>query len=326
MPHMNSVSKVGLALYLILAVACSTEKKKETTVTNAVETETPFFKLSLAQWSLHKTFLNDSVNPFLFAEKANAMGFEGVEYVNHLYNRFLDTIENKEEGMRMLVEKLNAEATKNNVKNLLIMIDGEGDLASEDEKQRNEAVEKHKKWVDAAAGLGCHSIRVNLFGATEPEAWKKAAVDGLSKLSAYASTKNINVIVENHGYLSSNGQLLVEVIEAVNQPNCGTLPDFGNFCLKREGGKLWDAPCVEEYDRYKGVAELMPYAKAVSAKSYAFDSLGNETKIDYTKMLQIVKDAGYTGFIGVEFEGEIPEEQGIMATKKLLLAAAQNLN
>lgn len=325
MPHINSISKVGLTLCLAITVACSTEKKKETTATATIETEAPFFKLSLAQWSLHKTFLQDSVDPFLFAEKANAMGFEGVEYVNHLYNRFLDTIENKEEAMKLLIEKLNAEASKNNVKNLLIMIDGEGDLASEDLKQRDEAVEKHKKWVDAAAALGCHSIRVNLFGATEPEAWKTAAIDGLTKLSDYAATKNINVIVENHGYLSSNGKLLVEVIKAVNKPNCGTLPDFGNFCLKREGGKLWDAPCVEEYDRYKGVTELMPYAKAVSAKSYAFDSLGNETKIDYSKMLRIVKDAGYTGFIGVEYEGEIPEEEGILATKDLLLKVAQNM-
>lgn len=326
MPKFNSFFNVGFVLFFVVAVSCSTEKKKAPETIEVVETQPPFFKLSLAQWSLHKTFLNDSVDPFLFAEKANTMGFEGLEYVNHLYNRFLDTIENKEEAMKLLVEKLNAEAEKNNVKNLLVMIDGEGDLASEEVKLRDEAVEKHKKWVDAAAGLGCHSIRVNLFGATEPEAWKTAAVDGLTKLAAYAADKNINVLVENHGYLSSNAALLAQVMSAVNKPNCGTLPDFGNFCLKREGGKLWDAPCVEEYDRYKGVTELMPYAKAVSAKSYAFDSLGNETKIDYSKMLGIVKHAGYTGFIGVEYEGEIPEEEGIMATKKLLIAAAQNLN
>ena len=138
--------------------------------------------------------------------------------------------------------------------------------------------------------------------------------------------KNINVIVENHGYLSSNAALLVEVIKSVNESNCGVLPDFGNFCLKREKGERWGANCIEEYDRYIGVTEMMPFAKAVSAKSNDFDKDGNETKTDYIKMLQIVKDAGYTGYIGVEYEGSIlSEEDGIEATKNLLINTAKKL-
>jgi sugar phosphate isomerase/epimerase len=152
-------------------------------------------------------------------------------------------------------------------------------------------------------------------------------VDGLSKLSNYAAEKNINVLVENHGYLSSNAQLLVEVMEDVNLPNCGTLPDFGNFCLKREGGERFKAKCIEEYPKYQGVEEMMPYAKAVSAKAYDFNEEGEETTINYNRMLQIVKDAGYTGYIGIEYEGQrLAAEEGIMATKKLLIEEGIKLN
>ena len=267
------------------------------------------------------------MSPLDFAQKASELGFEGIEYVSQLYTNELKKNENPKIAMQTLLNTLKKNSETYNVRNLLIMIDGEGDLASTEENERDEAVEKHKKWVDAAAFLGCHSIRVNLFGTNNPDIWKQTAVDGLSKLATYAANKNINIIVENHGYLSSNALLLVDVIREVNATNCGVLPDFGNFCLKREGGKRWQAKCIEEYDRYKGVAEMMPLAKAVSAKSYDFDKNGNETTIDYGKMLQIVKDAEYTGFIGVEYEGSrLSEEEGVISTKKLLLEVAKKLN
>ncbi|MGB3150445.1 MAG: TIM barrel protein, partial [Maribacter sp.] len=162
-----------------------------------------------------------------------------------------------------------------------------------------------------------------LNGSSDPEEWKKSSIDGLTKLATYAKEKNINVIVENHGGLSSNGGLHAEVMKKVNMDNCGTLPDFGNFCITR---KPDSKDCEVEYDKYKGVKELMPYAKAVSAKSHVFDTEGNEREIDYVKMLQIVKDHGYSGFIGVEYEGsELSEEAGIMATKELLIKAAQEV-
>ncbi|MGB3143266.1 MAG: sugar phosphate isomerase/epimerase family protein, partial [Maribacter sp.] len=242
---------------------------------------------------------------------------------SQLYNPELESAGYSEEAMANFVAKSNAEAEKYGMKNVLIMIDGQGNLAVNDENERNETVEKHKKWVDAAAAMGCHSIRVNLNGSTDPEEWKKNSIDGLTKLATYAKDKNINILVENHGGLSSNGELHAEVMQAVAMDNCGSLPDFGNFCIERKPDS-WD--CVKEYDKYKGVKELMPYAKAVSAKSNNFNADGYDTGIDYVRMLGIVKEAGYTGFIGVEFEGtEISEEAGIIATRDLLLKAAQEL-
>ncbi|MFX0555871.1 sugar phosphate isomerase/epimerase family protein [Maribacter sp. CXY002] len=320
----TSVAGVGLTLFG--TYACKETKKvdgQETTdVQEAIETA-PFFKLSLAQWSMHKMIMEDGVDPYSFAEKAKNWGFEGLEYVSQLYNPELSDANYSDEAMAAFVEKSNAEAQKHGLKNVLIMIDGQGNLAVSDETERNETVEKHKKWVDAAAAMGCHAIRVNLSGSNEPEEWKKNSVDGLTKLATYAKTKNINILVENHGGLSSNGALHAEVMEMVNMDNCGTLPDFGNFCMTRKPDS-WD--CLESYDKYKGVKELMPYAKAVSAKSNNFDAQGNDTGIDYVKMLQMVKDAGYTGYIGVEYEGtELGEEAGIIATKELLLKAAKEV-
>ena len=312
-----------LAMIVMVSSCDQKQKEKDETSIGEVVEKPPFFKLSLAQWSLHKAMIEEkTIDPMDFAKKANEMGFEGLEYVSQLYNNELEAL-----GMDVLLDSLKAKSNHYGMKNLLIMVDREGDLASPEEAVRDEAVENHKKWVDAAVFLGCHSIRVNLFGTMEREVWKETAKDGLSKLAAYAKEKNINVIVENHGYLSSDAALLVSVIEAVDATNCGTLPDFGNFCLKREGGELWNAACIEEYDKYKGVKEMMPSAKAVSAKAHDFDTNGNETSIDYVKMLQIVKGAGYTGYIGVEYEGKIlSEQEGIEATKKLLINAAKKLN
>ena len=243
-------------------------------------------------------------------------GFEGLEYVSGLYYPELEKDNFSEEAMKNFVDKSLAESKKHGLENLIIMIDGQGDLATPDEAERNAAVENHYKWVDAAAALGCHSIRVNLSGTQDPDEWTAASVDGLTKLSTYAKDKDINILVENHGGLSSNGAMLANVFKTVNMDNCGTLPDFGNFCI--EWGE-WPE-CNDWYDRYKGMEEIMPYAKAVSAKSHDFDENGNEIHSDYGRMLKIVKDAGYSGYIGVEYEGsELSEEDGIIATRDLLL-------
>lgn len=309
-----------LFMISLLTISCKEKEKKAAQITpETTINEAPFFKLSLAQWSLHKAIEDDkTLNPLDFAQKASELGFEGIEYVSQLY-----TEEIKKMGMNSLLDSLKAKSELFEVENVLIMIDDEGDLASTDVAKRNQAVENHKKWVDAAQYLGCHAIRVNTFGTNDPELWVKAAEDGLRKLSVYAALKNINVLMENHGWMSSVPPKVVEVMNAVNMENCGTLPDFGNWCTKRKDGENW-GDCIEEYpDMYEGIQLLMPYAKAVSAKSYNFDEEGNETKIDYARMLQIVKDAGYTGFIGVEYEGEnLTEEEGIIATKNLLLKSA----
>ncbi len=319
-------SQAGLALSLLGVYACKENKKEEAATDEANEamariTE-PFFKLSLAQWSIHKMIINDGVDPYSFAEKAKKWGFTGLEYVSALYHKELEPANFSDEAMANFVERSNAEAKKHGMENVLIMIDRQGNLAVNDEAERDETVEKHKKWVDAAAAMGCHAIRVNLNGSMDPEEWKASAIDGLTKLCTYAKTKNINVLVENHGGLSSNGALHTEVMKSVSMDNCGTLPDFGNFCITRNE----DRSCKEEYDKYKGVAELMPYAKAVSAKSNDFDEEGNDTGIDYYKMLKLVKDAGYTGYIGVEYEGSVlDEEAGIKATRDLMLKVAKEI-
>ncbi|WP_242134467.1 sugar phosphate isomerase/epimerase family protein [Aestuariivivens marinum] len=308
----KSIFKMSTTVILLLAVvSCADGKKKEEAVNNSLKQmeSKSFFKISLAQWSLHKKIGKGEISPFDFAKEAHALGFEAIEYVSVLYKSDVEEI-----GIKEVVNKMKVESEKYGVKNLLIMVDGEGNLATSNAEEQNIAIENHKKWVDAAEALGCHSIRVNAHGDGSYDEVMAQAVVGLGKLSEYAKTKDINVIVENHGGYTSNGQWLASVMKQVNMPNCGTLPDFGNFCIK---GSVHN--CKEAYDKYKGVEELMPFAKAVSAKSYDFDEEGNETNIDYTRMLKIVKEAGYKGYVGVEYEGSnLSEKEGVLATKKLL--------
>lgn len=270
-------------------------------------------KLSLAQWSLNKSINSDILNPYDFAKIASSYGFTGLEYVSQLYKDIYNS-DNKANAIENFVKKSLVESQKYGLENVLIMVDGEGDLSIEKQSDRLLSIENHKRWVDAAAQLGCHSIRVNLYGAIDLEIWKSASTDSLRKLSEYASSSKINILVENHGGFSSNAKLLMEVINDVNLPNCRTLPDFGNFCIEKK-----ENVCIDEYDKYQGVEELLSKAGAVSAKSYNFDSLGNETTIDYQKMLSLVNEAGYTGYIGVEYEGNrLSEKEGIISTKKLI--------
>jgi sugar phosphate isomerase/epimerase len=275
----------------------------------AAEAGKMFFKISLAEWSLHNMLNDKKLDNLDFPAKAkNDFGISAVEYVNSF---FMD----KAKDQTYLAE-LKKRCNDLGVTSVIIMVDAEGEMADTNSKKRNEAVEKHYKWVDAAKFLGCHSIRVNCFGVGSPEEVAKAGADGLRKLSEYAKTVDIGVIVENHGGLSSDGQWLSGVMREVGMPNCGTLPDFGNFCIKR---KDWESPCETMYDRYKGVEEMMPFAKGVSAKTNEFDAQGNCIETDYAKMLPIVKAAGYTGHIGIEYEGKnLSEEEGIRATKALL--------
>ena len=267
----------------------------------------PFFKISLAQWSLHRTLRGGGMDNLDFAAKTkNDFGIEAVEYVNQFFK-------DKAEDTAYL-DQMTQRATDVGVQQLIIMIDGEGGLGDPDDGARMKAVENHYKWVEAAKYLGCHSIRVNAYGVGSAEDVGLAAVDGLGRLATFAQNRGINVIVENHGGYSSNGSWLAGVMKQVGMDNCGTLPDFGNFCIERgEDG------CANEYDRYQGVEEMMPFAKAVSAKSHDFDANGNEINTDYARMLKIVKDHGYSGYVGIEYEGSgLSEDEGIMATKKLL--------
>lgn len=260
------------------------------------------FKISLAEWSLHRTLRDKKLDHLDFAKKAkHDYGIEAVEYVNQFFFT-------KAQDQKYLGE-MKQRAADLGVTSVLIMIDSEGKLGDPDAAKRTKAVENHYKWVEAAKFLGCHSIRVNAASAGNYQEQQKLAADGLRRLAEFGDKHEINVIVENHGGLSSNGKWLAEVIHQVKHPRCGTLPDFGNFHISK----------TEEYDRYQGVTELMPVAKAVSAKSHDFDTQGNETHTDYRRMMKIVLAAGYHGYVGIEYEGsKLAEPEGIRATKKLL--------
>lgn len=267
----------------------------------------PFFEISLAEWSLHKSLFGKKMTNMDFPAKAkNDFGISTVEYVNQFFkDKANDTVYLKE-----LLQR----CKDLGVKNHLIMCDGEGELGAKDEARRTKAVENHYKWVDAAKFLGCKTIRVNAAGPGTAEEVAKQAADGLSRLSEFAKKSGINVIVENHGGHSSNGQWLSGVMKAVDMKNCGTLPDLGNFCIKRG-----PTGCLEEYNRYQGTQELMPFAKGVSAKTYDFDEQGNCVETDYSKMMKIIREAKFKGIIGIEYEGnKLSEEEGIRKTKALL--------
>jgi len=264
----------------------------------------PLFKISLAEWSLHNALFGKKLDHLDFPKTAKQdYGIDAIELVNQFFK-------DKAKDQKYLAE-FKKRATDLGVRIMLIMIDDEGDLGDPDPAKRTQAVENHYQWVEAGKFFGCHSIRVNAEtgGVGSYEEQQARAADGLRRLSAFGGQHGLNVIVENHGHLSSNGAWLAGVMKLVNRPNCGTLPDFGNFDLG--DGK--------EYDRYKGVTEMMPFAKAVSAKTHDFDDKGNCIETDYRRMLKIVLDAGYHGHLGIEYEGEkLSEPDGIRATKRLL--------
>ena len=274
-------------------------------------------EISLAEWSLHRTIRAGKLDHLEFAAKAKSFGINAVEYVNGLFGTktldFKAAATNNDYLSQMLRRSRDA-----GIVNHLLMVDEEGDLAGTADTARLKAVDNHKKWIDAAKFLECKTVRVNLHGKGETERKLTASIESLGRLGEYAAAIGINIVVENHGSDSSKGFWLAQVMKAVGKSNVGTLPDFGNFCITHPWGTTQEA-CSDEYDRYKGVEELLPFAKGVSAKSYDFDAKGNQPKIDYARLISIVKKSGFSGYIGIEFEGfKQSEEEGIIKTKKLL--------
>lgn len=300
MIEVNELSRVNRRDFLKQSAAVGAMAVAGETLANAAAKQV--FKISLAEWSLHKALFKKELDNLDFAKTAKQQfGISAIEFVNQFFK-------DKAKDMNYLRE-LNKRAKDFGVEHRLIMCDGEGALGDPDAGKRTQAVENHYRWVEAAKFLGCKIIRVNAQSKGSYEEQQKLAADGLRRLSEFGAKHKIHVVVENHGGLSSNGQWLSGVMKMVNHPYCGTLPDFGNFRISQ----------TETYDRYQGVAELMPFAKAVSAKSNNFDERGEETGIDYHKMMKIVLDAGYRGFVGIEYEGDrMSEADGIKATKKLL--------
>ena len=260
------------------------------------------FKISLAEWSLHRMLYSGELDHLEFcAITKEKFNLDAVEYVNSF---FFDKARDLD-----YLREMKTRADDQGVASLLIMCDNEGHLGDPNMQARETAVENHYKWAEAARFLGCHSIRVNAQSSGSYEEQIKLASDGLRRLTEFGETLGINTIVENHGGLSSNAKWLSSVMEKVNHPMCGTLPDFGNFKIDDDN---W-------YDRYRGVEELMPYAKAVSAKSHSFNADGDEINTDFGRMMRIVMNSGYNGYIGIEFEGgDVDEMRGISLTKELL--------
>lgn len=291
-------SALGTAAFagMPLMVQCQAEKK---------------LNISLAQWSLHRSFWDGTLDPVDFAAiAAEKYQMEAVEYVNGFYSEKAED--------EVFWNSMKDRSDANGVKNLVMMVDDEGDLGDASEAKRIKAVENHYKWLNAASLLGCHSMRVNAFGDAEREVYRLAIMDGMARLADYAAKMNMNVIIENHGLFSSDAALITEIIKEVNRPNFGSFPDFGNWCLSAKWGSTQGA-CERIYDPYEGVEELLPYAKAVSAKSYNFNEEGEDRKIDYYRMMKIVKGSGYDGYIGIEYEGtEKSEHEGILITRKLM--------
>ena len=310
---------------------------EEETGSARAEKKGTVFPISLAQWSFHNALFGGQLDNLDYPKTAKELGINAVEWVNH-FCRADDTSKGYQPKGKDYLAQMKQRAADQGVKSVLIMCDRVGNLGNPDAAKRTAAVEGHYAWCEAAKFLGCHSIRVNAASdhKLSPEEQADLCTDGLGRLSEFAGKMGLGVIVENHGGLSSNGAWLSKVMKSVNRDNCGTLPDFGNFYVLRRG-KLSDADWEKrkapfsgdpvyvedetglEYDRYKGTEQLMPFAKGVSAKSHDFNAAGEETHTDYKRMMQIVKDSGYKGHIGIEYEGKkLSEPAGVKATKALL--------
>ena len=281
--------------------------------TYSIAMDEPVFKISLAEWSLNPLLFGGKMDNLDFAPQARAHGIEAVEYVNQF---FMDKGEDK-----AYIREMKNRADGEGVRSLLIMCDREGNLGDPEEAKRLQAVENHYKWVQAAQMLGCHSIRVNGYSEGSKEEQMKLVADGLHRLCTYADDYAINVIIENHGGFSSNGKWLAATIEAADHPRAGTLPDFGNFRLSGGNGEP-----VQSYDSYRGVQELMPFAKGVSVKTTVFDDSGNQHPLDYDRMLRIVLDSGFRGHCGIEHTDPDHEWNGIVEVRKQLEAARERLS
>jgi sugar phosphate isomerase/epimerase len=275
-------------------------------------------KISLAEWSLHRALQEGKIDHLDFPGIArDQYGIDTVEYVNGFFGGKSGNFKEAGKDTKYLAELLKR-SNNAGVNNHLIMVDEEGYLALPSDKERLTAVDNHKKWIEAAKFLGCSTVRVNLHGDGPSNDKKAASIDSLSRLSEFAKPLNVNVVVENHGSDSSKGEWLVDVMKGVDKPNVGLLPDFGNFCISHPWGSTQEA-CESAYDRYKGVQQMLPYAKGVSAKTYDFNDKGEQPLMDYGKLLGIVKASGFKGYIGVEFEGNNQsEDSGIRSTIALI--------
>jgi sugar phosphate isomerase/epimerase len=314
----SAFATAGAGLFLSACAGGSQSQSSLDKDANATSPMEPLFKISLAQWSLNRSLFAGKLDNLDFAAGAKAHGIDAIEYVNQF---FMDKAEDK-----AYLKEMKDRADSEGVTSVLIMCDNEGALGDPDAAKRSQTVENHKKWVQAAQYLGCHSIRVNGYSGLAPrgeldpfEESQKLVADGLRQLCEYADPYDINVIIENHGGNSSNAKWLTGVMDLADHVRAGTLPDFGNFQIHRDGDK------VTSYDAYRGVQELMPYAKGVSVKTIAWDDKGNSSPLDYDRMMRIVLDAGWRGYCGIEHGEEGREWEAITEVRDKLIASRERL-
>ena len=235
--------------------------------------------ISLAAWSLVREFREGKwKNLDLPRICREDFGINGLEFVNSFF----------ELPTERYLNQLKKNAAEHGVTLVLIMVDGEGNMSAMEKKERMQAALNHRKWVDIAASLGCHAIRCNVGGPSKDydQDTMKRAADSFGNLVEYASQYPLNVILENHGGASSNPDMMIGLMKAINSPNFGTLPDFGN---------------IYEFDRYESIRKLVAYAKGISVKT-KFKPNGTHPDYDLEKLLKICMEEGYHGFYGIEQE------------------------
>lgn len=297
--------------FSILISCFSCKNKEESNLTDeALETQQEKPVFSLAQWSFNRELFAGSMDNQGFIKRASEMGFEAVEYVSQF---FQDKVEDF-----VFLDSLNAAARNAGIKNHLVMVDGAGLLGSQNDSIRRASVEAHKLWIDATSYLGCLYMRINAHGDGTPEEMMITCEKSVRELAAYTKSKNVTILIENHGGLSNDGAWLKNLISKLQDVNVGSLPDFDNWCIERENGQLWGAPCIKEYPRYQGMEDLLPFAKAISIKAFDFDENGDETTIDFKKMFQLIHDYKYNEFLAIEYEGDsLSSDEGIEMTRAL---------
>lgn len=312
---MRALLPCFFSLLLLGLLACSGSKKEASATQTApeampeiVEEETP--RYSLGQWSFNRELFAGEMSTFDFITAAQDLGFEGVEYVSQF---FQDKVEDE-----AFLDSLKMTADAAGIANVMILVDGAGNLGAADPDAREQAVTEHLKWVKAAKRIGCPTVRVNAHGDGSPEEIKAACVKTIGRLASAAKQEGVKIIIENHGGISNNGAWLADLVGQLQEYEVGSLADFDNWCTARENGQIWGAPCTERYDRYLGVQELMPTAQSVSVKAFNFDAAGNETDMDYDRLFEIIHKADYQGWLGIEYEGDdLPSRTGIANTLAL---------
>ncbi len=271
-------------------------------------------KLTLGQWTFNKELRSGAMTNQQFIRKAADLGFDGIDYVNAFFKNKVDN--------KPFLDSLKTTARKAGIKQVLILLDGLGELAAEEPGARKFSIDEHKKWIDAAQYLGCYGVRLNIHGKGTPEQIKDRAIASVKELQKYAATKNIQLLIENHGGISNNGDWLLSLMKELNPYAVHALPDFDNWCWERDRDDYYSGSCIKRFDRYDGMTKLMPYARAVSAKAFQFDSQGLEPNIDFYRMMDIIKASGYKGYIELEYEGEdLDASQGIALTRLLAIKA-----